>query len=156
MKFIKRSCAVLVLTLILTSIAFAGSEAVVSGTVYGPDGITVLPGITVELLNRATNFNRTVVTGTDGGYTIPNVPLAASYEISAIRNGAVLAKNAGIQLEVDLRTGHAAEVISEVASAGRYDLVVLGHRGHFLRDHLLGSTADRVAEHAPCPVMIVR
>ena len=66
------------------------------------------------------------------------------------------AEHAGIQLEVDLRTGHAAEVISEVASAGRYDLVVLGHRGHFLRDHLLGSTADRVAEHAPCPVMIVR
>jgi Kef-type K+ transport system membrane component KefB len=30
------------------------------------------------------------------------------------------------------------------------------YRGHFLRDHLLGSTADRLAEHAPCPVMIVR
>jgi hypothetical protein len=27
---------------------------------------------------------------------------------------------------------------------------------HFLRVHLLGSTADRVAEHAPCAVMIVR
>jgi nucleotide-binding universal stress UspA family protein len=47
-------------------------------------------------------------------------------------------------------------VISDVAASGGYDLVVLGHRGHFLRDHLLGSTADRVAEHAPCPVMIVR
>ncbi len=66
------------------------------------------------------------------------------------------AARAGIELEVDLRAGHAAEVISDVAAAGAYDLVVLGHRGHFLRDHLLGSTADRVAEHAPCPVMIVR
>jgi nucleotide-binding universal stress UspA family protein len=66
------------------------------------------------------------------------------------------AERAGIELEVDLRPGHAAEVISQVAAAGRYDLVILGHRGHFLRDHLLGSTADRVAEHAPCPVMIVR
>jgi nucleotide-binding universal stress UspA family protein len=28
--------------------------------------------------------------------------------------------------------------------------------GHFLRGRLLGSTADRVAENAPCPVMIVR
>ena len=63
---------------------------------------------------------------------------------------------AGIELEVDLRAGHAAELISRVAVEGGYDLVVLGHRGHFLRDHLLGSTADRVAEHAPCPVMIVR
>lgn len=66
------------------------------------------------------------------------------------------AEQAGIELEVELRAGHAAEAISEFASAGRFDLVVLGHRGHFLRDHLLGSTADRVAENAPCPVMIVR
>jgi nucleotide-binding universal stress UspA family protein len=66
------------------------------------------------------------------------------------------AKRAGIELEVELRAGHAAEVISEFAAAGAYDLVVLGNRGHFLRDHLLGSTAARVAEHAPCPVMIVR
>ncbi len=66
------------------------------------------------------------------------------------------AAEAGIELKVELRAGHAAEVISEFASAGGYDLVVLGHRGHFLRDHLLGSTADRVAENAPCPVMIVR
>jgi nucleotide-binding universal stress UspA family protein len=61
-----------------------------------------------------------------------------------------------VPVEVVIRAGHAAELISSVAAAGSYDLVVLGHRGHFLRDHLLGSTADRVAEHAPCPVMIVR
>jgi nucleotide-binding universal stress UspA family protein len=66
------------------------------------------------------------------------------------------AAEAGIELAVELRAGHAAEVISDFAAAGGFDLVVLGHRGHFLRDHLLGSTADRVAEHAPCPVMIVR
>jgi len=65
-------------------------------------------------------------------------------------------RQAGVDVEVEVRPGHAAEVISEFASAGGYDLVVLGHRGHFLRDPLLGSTADRVAEHAPCPVMIVR
>ena len=66
------------------------------------------------------------------------------------------AEQMGIDLEVDVRPGHAAELISRFAADGGYDLVVLGHRGHFLRDHLLGSTADRVAEHAPCPVMIVR
>ncbi len=66
------------------------------------------------------------------------------------------AERAGVELAVEVRAGHAAELISDAAAAGGYDLVVLGHRGHFLRDHLLGSTADRVAEHAPCPVMIVR
>jgi len=66
------------------------------------------------------------------------------------------AHQAGIDLQVDVQPGHPAELIPRVASDGRYDLIVLGHRGHFLRDHLLGSTAVRVAEHAQCPVMIVR
>jgi nucleotide-binding universal stress UspA family protein len=66
------------------------------------------------------------------------------------------AEQLGVEIDVDVRPGHPAELISRVAADGGYDLVVLGHRGHFLRDHLLGSTADRVAEHAPCPVMIVR
>jgi nucleotide-binding universal stress UspA family protein len=66
------------------------------------------------------------------------------------------AEQAGVELEVELRAGHAAELIIHVAREVRADLIVLGQRGHFLRDHLLGSTADRVAEHAACPVMIVR
>jgi nucleotide-binding universal stress UspA family protein len=66
------------------------------------------------------------------------------------------AEQSGVDIDVEVRAGHVAELISQVATEGSYDLVVLGHRGHFLRDHLLGSTADRVAEHAPCPVMIVR
>jgi nucleotide-binding universal stress UspA family protein len=66
------------------------------------------------------------------------------------------ASEAGVAMEVEVRAGHAAELISLFAAERGFDLVVLGHRGHFLRDHLLGSTADRVAEHAPCPVMIVR
>ena len=61
-----------------------------------------------------------------------------------------------VELDVVVRAGHAAELISEAARDGGHDLVVLGHRGHFLRGHLLGSTADRVVEQAPCPVMIVR
>ncbi len=36
-----------------------------------------------------------------------------------------------------------------VAQEQQFDLIVLGHKGHFLRD--LGSTADRVADHADCP-----
>jgi nucleotide-binding universal stress UspA family protein len=61
-----------------------------------------------------------------------------------------------VSLESELRSGHAAELIVRFARERQADLIVLGHKGHFLRDHLLGSTADRVAEHADCPVMIVR
>lgn len=62
----------------------------------------------------------------------------------------------GIEVRTELVPGHAAEVITSYAKAHGHDLIVLGHRGHFLGDYLLGSTADRVAHHAHCPVMVVR
>ncbi len=63
---------------------------------------------------------------------------------------------AGVELELELRPGHAAEVITQYARQIHADLIVLGHKGHFLHSHLLGSTADRVAEHSDVPVLIVR
>jgi nucleotide-binding universal stress UspA family protein len=61
-----------------------------------------------------------------------------------------------VAIETELIPGHAAEVITHYARAHGHDLIVIGHRGHFLGDYLLGSTADRVAHHAHCPVMVVR
>ena len=68
----------------------------------------------------------------------------------------VRAALADVELAVELRAGHAAEVITQYAREVRADLIVLGHKGHFLQSHLLGSTADRVAEHSDVPVLIVR
>jgi nucleotide-binding universal stress UspA family protein len=73
--------------------------------------------------------------------------LAAAAEQAAAR---------GVEATAELVPGHAAEVITHYARAHGHDLIVLGHRGHFLGDYLLGSTADRVAHHAHCPVMVVR
>jgi nucleotide-binding universal stress UspA family protein len=66
------------------------------------------------------------------------------------------AKERGLSIHTELISGHAAEVITHYAAAHEHDLIVIGHRGHFLGDYLLGSTADRVAHHAHCPVMVVR
>jgi nucleotide-binding universal stress UspA family protein len=66
------------------------------------------------------------------------------------------ARARGIEINTDLVPGHAAEVITHYARAHGHDLVVIGHRGHFLGDYVLGSTADRVAHRAHCPVMVVR
>ena len=66
------------------------------------------------------------------------------------------AREKGIELEVEVLPGHAAELIVRHAKKGNFDLVVVGRKGHFLKDYLLGSTADRVAHHAVCPVMIVK
>ncbi len=61
-----------------------------------------------------------------------------------------------VELKTEVVPGHAAEVITNYAKAHGHDLVIVGHRGHFLGDYLLGSTADRVAHHAHCPVIVVR
>ena len=61
-----------------------------------------------------------------------------------------------VDITVEVRPGHAAELITHYARECDADLVVVGHKGHFLNNYLLGSTADRVAHHAHCPVMIVK
>jgi nucleotide-binding universal stress UspA family protein len=67
-----------------------------------------------------------------------------------------VAMERGVEIEAALVAGHAAEVITHYAEAHAHDLIVIGYRGHFLGDYLLGSTADRVSHHAHCPVMVVR
>ncbi len=53
--------------------------------------------------------------------------------------------------------GRADSKIVEYAEANDIDMVVLGVRGHGLVETLfVGSTTDRVARRAPCPVLAVR
>jgi nucleotide-binding universal stress UspA family protein len=63
----------------------------------------------------------------------------------------------GVTIRPEMRTGHPAQQILEFARAHDTDLIVLGSRGHSrLWGELIGHTADRVNEHAPCSVLIVR
>lgn len=56
---------------------------------------------------------------------------------------------------VSLVQNDAAEALIQAAADA--DLVVVGNRGRgALKEALLGSTSGRVADHAPCPVVIVR
>ncbi len=62
-------------------------------------------------------------------------------------------------LEVELLTteGIPAEVIVRVATERKADMVAMGTHGRSGLAHLLmGSTAERVVQHAPCPVLTVR
>jgi nucleotide-binding universal stress UspA family protein len=61
-----------------------------------------------------------------------------------------------VALTFEVVRGHAAEQLSRCARELGADLLVVGHAGHARLRHLLGSTADRVVEHAPCPVLVVR
>ena len=62
-----------------------------------------------------------------------------------------------VTMSFDVVRGHAADQLARAALARAADLIVVGHTGHSRLHHLLlGSTADRVVEHASCPVLVVR
>jgi len=63
-------------------------------------------------------------------------------------------KKAGLLCNFLIRQGKPAFVICEVADEMNVDLIVMGTRGvHFEEEN--GSTAARVIELAPCPVLVV-
>lgn len=52
--------------------------------------------------------------------------------------------------------GHAGRTIVEVAKSERLDAIVMASRGRGgVRRFVLGSVADYVVRHAPCPVLLV-
>lgn len=63
----------------------------------------------------------------------------------------------GLEVEAVVREGYPATVIEEEAGRLGADLVVIGTRGLTgLKHLLLGSTAERVVQKAPCPVLTVK
>src|SRR5947208_13897619 len=84
--------------LILAPAALA-QNAVVLGTVYDGKGAP-MPGITVLLENKQTGFTRIATTAADGSYSIPEVPPAPDYIVTASKEGAELDKRQGISVNV--------------------------------------------------------
>jgi nucleotide-binding universal stress UspA family protein len=67
------------------------------------------------------------------------------------------ARSRGVALRSVVLRGHAADAIVRYAEAEGAGLLVLGQHGHSrIARFFLGSTTDRVSEHAPCTVMIVK
>ena len=67
------------------------------------------------------------------------------------------AQSKGVALRSILIRGHAADAIVRYAESEKMDLVVVGHHGHSrIARFFLGSTSERVGEHSPCTVMIVK
>jgi nucleotide-binding universal stress UspA family protein len=63
----------------------------------------------------------------------------------------------GLTVETVAREGDPAQVIAAEAEERGADLIAMGTHGHSGLHHLLlGSTAERVVQHARCPVMTIR
>jgi nucleotide-binding universal stress UspA family protein len=59
--------------------------------------------------------------------------------------------------EVIVQVGTAFEVVTNMARDRKVDLIIITTHGHTgLRHVFMGSTAERVVRHAPCPVFVVR
>jgi nucleotide-binding universal stress UspA family protein len=59
--------------------------------------------------------------------------------------------------DVLVREGRSFHEITEAARSLRSDIIVMATHGYTgLRHTLLGSTAERVVRHSPCPVLVVR
>ncbi|HEV2842822.1 MAG TPA: universal stress protein [Chthoniobacterales bacterium] len=102
----------------------------------------------------------------DFAYAVPallaSAPLISSEEVER-RYLADLQKLAkqfelpGSTRERHVRTGRAYQEICEVASGIGAELIVIATHGRTsLRRLILGSSAERVVRHAPCPILVVR
>ena len=68
-----------------------------------------------------------------------------------------IAAQHGINIRCETRSGHPAKTLLKFADEGKFDLIVIGHSDHSeLWGRLLGDTADRIADHAHCSVLIVK
>jgi nucleotide-binding universal stress UspA family protein len=95
---------------------------------------------------------------------IPTLLTVIRREADRLRADAILARAAQLMkptvpnVRTRVRIGYPAEEIICEAEEGDYDLVLVGERQRhdLVTRFLLGSTAERVVEHAPCPVIVTK
>jgi len=107
-------------------------------------------------------------------HVVEPIPWSADYgygEVHGVGPNEYLVKRCRSQLETlrrrqaealsgcqtTVRSGKAFDEIVKAAKELNADLILLATHGYTGLDHtLLGSTAEKVVRHAPCPVLIVR
>lgn len=74
-----------------------------------------------------------------------------------LRAGVRTLDRPGITITTEVRTGRPGRTIVDCARDRECDLVVVGSHGRTGVAHLImGSVAEHVVRHAPCPVLVIR
>lgn len=77
--------------------------------------------------------------------------------LELVRSQAQKAMAAGVSTEFNQNPGKPGQVICDLASNWKADLIVIGCRGHSgLNKLILGSVSNYVLHHAPCSVLTVQ
>lgn len=76
---------------------------------------------------------------------------------ATLEAAAVIAREAGVAVDVYPRQGDPADAILDVAEEREADLIIVGNKGMTgAKRFLLGSVPNKVSHHAPCSVLIIR
>lgn len=68
-----------------------------------------------------------------------------------------IAAHAGIELHCHVAAGHVVAAIADFVKANGIDLLIIGFMGHSrLYNAVIGGTADRLVDHSPCAVLVVK
>jgi nucleotide-binding universal stress UspA family protein len=104
--------------------------------------------ISVEEIPRfSTTIDEVIEDKADANHVLRRATGRARFQASSL----------GIKLHLHLVAGHAVSSIVDFASRENVDLLVVGSMGHSaLYNRVLGSTTDRLVEHAACQVLVVK
>jgi universal stress protein F len=86
---------------------------------------------------------------------IPEAILDKSRQTSVDEMNAI-AKESGIEMDVEVRMGHSYKTILDVADEKSADMIIVASHRPGLQDYFLGSTAAKVVRHAKCSVLVIR
>jgi len=76
---------------------------------------------------------------------------------AAIRRATGQAQAQGVKLTPHVVPGHPVSAIVDFVTKERFDLLVVGYMGNSaLYNRLIGSTTERLVEHAPSAVLVVK
>lgn len=136
-------------------LAVDGSENALRAAGFALDLVQSIPGACCTVI--------TVVSFTREEARYLGVPDADFYPALEMRAGRLLEGveqlfgRAGVELDRVVLQGDIAGSIVNYAAENRYDLIVVGTRGHGnIKGMLLGSISARVIQHAHCPVVTVK
>ena len=73
------------------------------------------------------------------------------------REAAARVTSTGLAVHREIRAGHPGQALPGYVQEIGADLVVIGHTGRSgIWGRVLGTTADKIVDHAPCSVLVVR